>query len=267
MNQKQPKGILFRNVEMVSLDTGCFRSDLKPVIKENLLLISLDGKDIATLKCLPVEVEYLALGFLYSSGILTSIASVHSITSTSSPLNVKIKSIDPDCIAHKIYLTQSANIEAQNKILFKSMENSSTHGLQSNFAIDIPQLRKLWELIKMEDAEFRAILGVSVAILCSRHELLYISFDINHNNSIDRIAGRCFSDDISMNDKFVYCSGRFSSENISKLSRIGVPIIISSLTPTNTAIDLADTVGITLLTTSSAKDITIYTHSERVTSM
>jgi FdhD protein len=59
-------------------------------------------------------------------------------------------------------------------------------------------------------------------------------------------------------------SCRLSSEIISKCSRWGIPIVASRAAPTNLAIEIAETSGITLIGFVRGERMNIYTNPQRI---
>ncbi|MBI5044231.1 MAG: formate dehydrogenase accessory sulfurtransferase FdhD [Nitrospirae bacterium] len=70
--------------------------------------------------------------------------------------------------------------------------------------------------------------------------------------------------DISIVDKIVLTSGRISSDVMIKISRRGVPVVISRNAPTSLAVEMAYFLGITLIGFVRGQRMNIYTYSERV---
>jgi FdhD protein len=49
------------------------------VVREGLVRLHVNGRELATLMCTPVQLDLLALGFLRSEGIITSLADVRRV--------------------------------------------------------------------------------------------------------------------------------------------------------------------------------------------
>jgi len=136
--------------------------------------------------------------------------------------------------------------------------------IESDFKISVKGLTHLWKQSRAFDNLYRRTRGVHSSVLCDEKEVLYYSPDIGRHNTLDRIAGKCFMETIPTENKIVFCTGRFSSEMLYKLGRIGIPIAISRSIPTDVAVKKADKMGITLGSTKNMKHIILYSHPERI---
>ncbi|MFA5384315.1 MAG: formate dehydrogenase accessory sulfurtransferase FdhD [Eubacteriales bacterium] len=102
------------------------------------------------------------------------------------------------------------------------------------------------------------------AALCTNSKIIRLFEDVGRFNAIDKVVGFTFFEEIPPSDKLVFFSGRISSGVITKLLRIGVPVIISRDYPTDQAIELAREKGITVIGAVKEDKFIIYTHGERV---
>lgn len=95
-------------------------------------------------------------------------------------------------------------------------------------------------------------------------KILYFCEDIGRHNAVDKLVGLCLKHEISLTDKVLVSSGRISSEILVKAAKLGIPILISRAAPTSLSIELAESLGITLIGFVRGRRCNIYTHQERV---
>jgi FdhD protein len=81
---------------------------------------------------------------------------------------------------------------------------------------------------------------------------------------VDKIIGLCLKDEISLTDKYVVTSGRISSEILVKTAKLGIAVLISRSAPTSLSIELAESLGITLVGFARGRGFNVYTHSSRI---
>ena len=90
--------------------------------------------------------------------------------------------------------------------------------------------------------------------------------DIGRHNCFDKITGLMLKEnklDI-FSQAVVFVSGRISSEIMTKIIRMGVPVLVSKSTPTTAAVKLAQQHNVTLLGYVHASGGYIYSCSERL---
>lgn len=106
--------------------------------------------------------------------------------------------------------------------------------------------------------------GVHSAALWDGRKIEAFCEDIGRHNAIDKIFGYCIMNNISVTDKIILTSGRISSDVLIKISRRGMPVIISRNAPTSLAVEMAYFLGITLVGFVRGQRMNVYTYPERV---
>jgi len=109
---------------------------------------------------------------------------------------------------------------------------------------------------------YKATGGVHISALYSiSGELLFYFEDISRRNAFDKIIGKTVLENISISNKILMTSGRMSSDIIYKLARSGVLLIASKSAPTDSAIDIAKKLNITMIGFLRGSRFNLYTNS------
>ncbi|MFC1929077.1 formate dehydrogenase accessory sulfurtransferase FdhD [Chloroflexota bacterium] len=235
------------------------------VAREFPLTIVLNNQELVTLLCSPKDLRYLAIGFLFSEGLLSSKEVIK-----------KIMVDDQRGIAR--VETEGGNTEA-NELMFKRLITSGC-GMGASFynAADIQNQAKVESRTQISTHEvlsivrdfqhrsqvYRATGGVHSAALCDTKNILVFNEDIGRHNAIDKIFGECILKDIPTDERAVITSGRISSEILLKVAKRNIPIIISKSAPTDLGVKLANDLGITVLGFVRGKRINAYTNDWRI---
>jgi FdhD protein len=263
-NVKTVNKNLCRSLDAVRIEVDS-RSEIQHyIVRETSVEVHVDGIPLISLLCLPVDLRYLGVGFLYTERFFTGKDDMISVESSSDPHIISIQTTDKEIASRKIISKRTITSGCGKGIIFRTAIDSLNPTVDSEFTIPISRLETLWNNMGSYDDLYRCTRGVHSSALCSREEILYFSADIGRHNTLDRLAGKCFLEDIPASDKIVFCTGRFSSEMVLKLGTIGIPIAISRSTPTDTAVDLASKLNICLGSTKNMKQLIVYTHPWRI---
>ena len=73
------------------------------------------------------------------------------------------------------------------------------------------------------------------------------------------IVGHALLHDISLHDKMIITTGRLTSEMVIKAAKIGIPVVVSRNTATSLAIEIAQSLSMTLIGFVRAGKCTVYT--------
>lgn len=108
-------------------------------------------------------------------------------------------------------------------------------------------------LTRMQDLDtfpglYRITRGVHAASVADSSSTLVILEDLGRHNAVDKIAGYCFLNRISTNDKLLMTTGRITSEVLTKAARSRFPIVISRSSASALAVGMAHQQGIDIIT-------------------
>lgn len=234
-------------------------SDL--VAKETTFTILLNKKKLVTLNCSPEKYKYLGLGFLYTSGILQKKEDIVSldINEKQGLMNIKIKGVS---LSSEYIINSDLWIGS-----YQQPEEQEETPLSIDTSLKIGS-NLVYSLISemQESANFFKLTGGvhSCALVDKQGSIILFNEDISRYNSIDKILGEAFVNDIITEDKIILTSCRITSGILRKIIIGKLPIVISRAAPTDLAIKLAKKVGITLVGFVRGERMNIYTHPERI---
>jgi FdhD protein len=235
------------------------------VAKESPLTIILNNRELVTLLCSPANLRYLAVGFLFSEGLLNS--------------KDEIKKIIVDDRRGVVRVETEGDEELASDALFKRVITSGCgRGASFYIAADARDPVRVEPRVEISTSEvlalvnefqrhsqvYRATRGVHSAALCDKRDILVFNEDIGRHNAIDKIFGQCILNDLATDGHIIITSGRISSEILLKVARRNVPIIVSKSVPTSLGVRLADELGVTLVGFVRGKRMNVYTHAERI---
>ncbi|MBE0478608.1 formate dehydrogenase accessory sulfurtransferase FdhD [Candidatus Aerophobetes bacterium] len=257
-----------RSVEKVEITrlTGKKRVKLEDkVIRETPLTIFIGSQEVGTLLCTPCKVDYLAVGFLFTQGILQNAETIKDIY------------FHPERNFIQIQLDGSQE-KLRSAIPSKNLFLSSCGACSSYLPeywqnlgkINSPFTMKKDTLFEaMKDFEeksnlFKITGGNHSSGLFDREKIEVFAEDIGRHNAVDKVIGECILKKIKTKDKALFLSGRVSWEILVKAFRALIPVVISPSAPTNLGIHLADTLNVTLVGFLRKERMNIYTHPWRI---
>lgn len=246
--------------------TGRGKSETEDiVVKESPLTIILNNQELVTLLCSPVELDYLAVGFLFSEGLLNSKDEIKKVTVDDRRGIVRVdtgKGKKPsDELVFKRLITSGCGRGAS---FYSVADIRDQAPVTSRLTISTNQVFALARELQHRSEVYRATGGVHSAALARSEGALVFSEDIGRHNAIDKIFGHCLLTGIATDDGIIITSGRTSSEICLKVARRNIPILISKSAPTSLGVRLADELGVTLIGFVRGKRMNVYTHGWRV---
>lgn len=248
-------------VSYLSLSANGGRPVEKPVVRETAWTIYVNGQELVTILCTPNKMTSLILGFLASERIIESLDDVGVLRlceDEGNIIDVRLRDESLPLPGKRVLLSGCGG-----GVTFEDLEASRTP-LDSPLTISHSQALKLMRLLYQRAETYRAAGGIHASALSDGERLLVVAEDVGRHNTLDKIRGECMLMGIPTSDRFLLTTGRISSEMVSKARGMEVPILLSRTSPTDLAIRLADSWGITIIGYVRGEKMNVYTRPERV---
>jgi FdhD protein len=229
------------------------------VIVEMPVSLTVNGQVWLTLMCTPIDLEALAVGFLFNEGVIKSRDEIELVQVCATEDNVDV------WLKHPVEQPQqwrrtSGCTGGKTSVML----NQSYTGLQNGLVLP-PHVVHHWiEELTNAQQLYRQVGGVHTSILSDGERVIVSAEDVGRHNTLDKIAGRCILDDIQLPHKILVTTGRISSEMIQKAARIGASIVISRTSASSLSVSMASQWGITLIGYARRDQFIVYTHCERI---
>jgi FdhD protein len=236
------------------------------VIKEAPITITFNNQELVTLLCSPIDLKYLAVGYLFSEGLLSDKNELKKVSVDDQKGIVRVETVSDtqmeSDIPFKRLITSGCGRGAS---LYSLADAQTVAEVTSDIKITPHEVFVLVKQFQNKSLIFKETGGVHSAALCNKDEILNFKVDIGRHNAIDKIIGQCVLSDISMSDHIILTSGRISSEILLKVLKRNIPILISRSAPTSVGVKLAIDLGITLVGFVRGTRMNVYSHSWRIT--
>lgn len=260
-------------ITRIKKDKKFEETDLVLVEKAIDLFINLNP--LVNIVCLPKDLKELALGFIYSVGLIDNIKEVKEILIKEQEERIDITLIDSKLNLFKNFelnpvsrvIDTSCGIPSPWRTIIKEALIASKEELSSEFKLVIKSRIISDSIVKMqkETELFRATGGChGAAIFNEEGSLLAIKEDIGRHNAIDKVIGDILLKQENFNNKFLTTTGRLTGDSVLKAIRANIPIVASLSAAIDTGISLAEDYGITLIGFARGTKMNIYTHPERI---
>lgn len=235
------------------------------VAREFPLTIILDNQELVTLLCTPKDLNYLAIGFLSSEGLIQHKGEIRKIILDERRSVVRVETEGDKGGATELILKRLITSGGGRGFAFyRAADTINQAKVESEMRISADEVFALLKEFQQRSQIYRATHGVHSAAMCDTKDILIFAEDIGRHNAVDKIFGRCILEDISIDDRMIISSGRISSEIVLKIARKNIPIVISKAAPTDLAIDLAARLGVTLIGFVRGKKMNVYTDGWRM---
>jgi FdhD protein len=264
----QARAALTHEVEVLD-ELGQRRRILIPA--ERALTLYIDKRELVTLMTLGEAPEALVIGYLRNMGLIAAVDELESVTVDWDVSAAAVKTRNGiDALEHKTARRVVTTGCGQGTVFGDLMAHIDTLRLPppQRARIRVSTLYAMLETMRQRDSVHRRAGSVHGCALFRERELLLAVEDVGRHNAVDTIAGwmwlRPGQAAIDGADAVFYTTGRLTSEMVVKAARMGVPIIVSRNGVTQSGLELAARLGMTLFGRAVSRRFTCYSGFERV---
>lgn len=228
-----------------------------PEMLEHAITLSVNGKNWLSFLCFPEDLEYLAVGFLFTEGIIHS---YNEVISTH---------LCEDKTLIDVWLSHSAQ-RPRKWIRTSGCAGGITRGMRMDTSqiihpvshINPECIFKAMELLFSWQNSNQSVRGLHCSALSDGKTLLHASKDVGRHNTLDKIAGMFLQNNYQPELLMALTTGRVTSEMLTKCARMGTSMVVTRTTPSHMAVRMADMAGITLIGHVHENSFNVFTHPE-----
>ncbi len=235
------------------------------------------AKSISITMRTPGEDFELALGFLFSEGLIESRSEVQTVERCGPPAPGQSES-------NVVKVTLQPEVEVELMRLQRNFLSSSSCGVCGKASLDAvapaqpirplpkgPRLQasrvRTWPAgLRAKQTAFAATGGVHAAgVFEEDGELVCLREDVGRHNAVDKVIGTLLEQEaLPVAPRILMVSGRTSFEILQKAIRAGFPVVAAVGAPSSLAIALADRFDLTLIGFVRGESFNVYAGARRL---
>ncbi len=230
-------------------------------IVEAPVSLTINGTAWLSFMCTPVDLEALALGFLYNEGVINSMSEVEDARVCEHGDNVDVwlnRSVEQPASWRRTSGctggVTAVDLLAKPDISFETRTPS----------MGPEAIGHLIDMLFESQELYRETGGVHTSAMSDGEKVVVVAEDIGRHNTLDKIAGLCLMRNIWPQTRILITTGRISSEMLQKAARLQAPILISRTSPSSLSIEMAERYGITLIGYARRHRFNVYSNAQRV---
>ena len=226
-------------------------------------------KNISVTMCTPGHDEELAVGFLFTEGIITSKEDIVNCGAAGNNIVIATLrpgiSFDPKKIERHFYTSSSCGVCGKSSI--DAVRNVfSNERVNDSIKISASVLTKLPDTLRKQQEVFEHTGGLHASALFDLNgNLLLTREDVGRHNALDKLIGASLNaGNIPLNNHILLLSGRASFELIQKAAMGGIKVVCAVGAPSSLAVELAKETDMTLVGFLRDGRFNIYCGEQRI---
>ena len=234
------------------------------LVAEAPVALSVNGAPWLTFLCTPLDLEALAVGFLFTEGLIHTAADIDHVRvcPTGDNVDVWLRRSVPRPVVWRRTSGCTGGATAERGV--QSSAEPPAVPLPSGPPLSPAAVSALMQALLNAQDLYREAGGLHSSALTDGARLVLMAEDIGRHNTLDKLAGRCLLEGVASRGLIVLTTGRISSEMAQKAIQLGAPAVISRTAPSALAVSLAEQAGLTLIGYARRDSFNVYAHPERL---
>jgi FdhD protein len=228
---------------------------------EEPLEIRVDDEPLAVTMRTPGHDEELALGFLYSEGLIDGPREAGPTADFAGNI-IEVKGpLVREPSRRRFYATSSCGVCGKGALEEVAVYSPPLPGgpvIPRHLVVRLPDALDQPGFARTGGLHATGLFDASGALILTRE-------DVGRHNAMDKVIGRALLDGIvPLGERILCVSGRLSFELVQKAAVAGAPILVGVGAPSSLAVDLAQERGLTLCGFARRGRVNVYTHTARI---
>ena len=220
----------------------------------------------------------LALGFLFTEGIISSYEAIQEVNHLEKNCALQKKNsiqvvLNDGFTPHLLqsdrnfYTTSSCGVCGKSSIESIKTVSPFKSSNKPKFDISASVLYQLPQKLRAAQSDFANTGGIHASGLFSLDgELFLLQEDVGRHNALDKLIGHAFAKDmLPLNQHILLLSGRISFELVQKAAMAGISIVVAIGAPSSLAVELAQEFDMTLIGFLNENRFNIYHFATTIT--
>ena len=250
------------NIKKIKNRQEIFCEDTVALETEYSLFVN--GQKLVRLSCTPEDLKELALGRLYTEGLVRNIRQIRSIQIQEEERTIYVEISENEKQRTEKESGKNTKNEVESSIESREKEPGKTEPIQyrnaettmperkqrseGNRIVGFSEIFSAAEVFFSQPGELFRETGCAHSCAFWKEREIVCSFeDIGRHNALDKVAGKLLIQEIDPGDGVIFTSGRISADYLKKIIQMGVTTGVSRAAVTEAAVLLAEKYGILLL--------------------
>jgi FdhD protein len=229
------------------------------------------SRSVAVTMRTPGNDEELALGFLFSEGIISEFADIGNVWTKGCNFigitletGVRVEMESMEKLDRHSFVNSSCGVCGKKSIAAVMQRRESL--IESEVTVSRDVISAMPNTLRHQQPDFTHTGGIHASALFDLEgNHIAVREDVGRHNALDKLIGtQLTAQKLPLNECVLLLSGRASFELIQKAAGAGIPIVAAVGAPSSLAVELANNCGITLLGFVRDNRFNIYTGDQRI---
>ena len=217
------------------------------LIDEKVLTIYLNKQEILSAMTICDYPEYLAVGFLFNQNMISSLSEIKEVEFNEDLSVVVVRTSKATLFETNNKKRIKTSGCAMGTIFGEMFEKISPLSSEKLNTFSLKKIKGIVKEINQTPSLYLEAGAIHGSVLCDRKSMLAYMEDVGRHNAVDKVSGFIVMEGVDPTDKFLYTTGRLTTEMVLKTVSMGIPLLVSRSGFTKSAVELARKFNLTMV--------------------
>ena len=232
-------------------------------------------KNISVTMRTPGNDDGLAIGFLFTEGIIKTYSEIKNVSSINYDPNIICVELNENStpeiqkLERNFYTTSSCGVCGKSSIDAVRVVSKNNNNNDCSKKVTVNTIYTLPKILRTQQSVFEKTGGIHASALFTIDgKFIALKEDVGRHNALDKLIGFCIQNkQTSFEDNILLLSGRASFELIQKAAMANIKIIAAVGAPSSLAVELATEFNMTLIGFLRDEKFNVYCGEDRVNNL
>lgn len=224
--------------------------------------MKVNGEKLVTFMCTPSDLTDLAVGHLYTRGILKNKSEIMSIAACK---DLKmIAAFVSGKIQDEVFTIPKVVLSGCGSGTLFDEKVMNKEAIVFNKTIDMDRIKKVTRDMMDGAIMYKTSGGMHCAGIGNPEGEFLVREDIGRHNAVDKVIGAAINKEFLLEESIIVTTGRLSLDMVLKAVGAKIPVVASLSIPSSLSVELAEKLGICLIGRIGSLNPVIYTYENRI---
>lgn len=241
-------------IDAISYKNGIKKEVIEKVVKDETIHLTINNSHERNLSGIEDSLKEFAVGYLFNENMVNSLEDISDIQIKENRINITIN--DRLLKNNETVLCSDSSGGWRCKIKEMNKVKSDLQVTSSELITKIEELKDNAEI-------WQATGGTHVAGLVCENKFI-IKEDVSRHVAVDKVIGSGILKGLDLSKCYVIYSGRMPADMVIKLTRVGIPLLVSNAAPSFSGYEIAKKGDITLVGFLRGQRFNVYNNQNRI---
>lgn len=241
-------------VSAINYNDGIITEEKEKVVKDENITLTVNESISRSLSAIEDSLEEFAVGYLFNENMVNSMDDI---------IDIEVKDTMIKATINDKLLKTNETVLCSDSAGGWRTKIKHVKEVESDLQVTSGELIARIEELKQNAEIWQATGGTHVAGIVYDGQFV-VKEDVSRHVAVDKVIGYGLLNGFDLKNSYVIYSGRMPADMVIKITRVGIPLLVSNAAPSNSGYNIAKKGKVTLVGFLRGQRFNVYNNLDRV---